>query len=1403
MQRLLVFALMFSVQIWGNDAVTPCGEYGDVRSRIIQCGIIVSSKKKDPAFSLVMVDHTGRKWWRDNKSKLVWATPLQDLQTPQQAHRSCGAPFSLPTKVQIKQAEKRGLFNHYSGEKQNFWVKDTSLLGSHPVRYFNLSKKRSFSNSNTATALGFQDIIKKAGVICTADLEGDPAYSLLDDPSVFAAAPSSNDTTKKLPFENLDSDQIRVAEFVVNPKDPKTRLVLIGLDRSSDPNWQSADMTTMGFKVPEAIKEKMDPSYLRRMEPLFLISLNRAGVEKVYTFDSDNYASRKFIETFDGKLPGGPKRYYVEILPEDNTSGMPKLLLDVAQWKWDYYKDLGQNIFIKALSYVTFLAPVSAVAKWLRMALNEQDIYQAHGLRHIIEEQLDHKKYPHLTAAFSREELDELGSALMVTRKANGSLLQGLFVSEENMSQVYELHRAIRKQNSRSNMAKLIQAAATQGIYVIPFSENFAFSFYTKHSLNQKNYWNDFLIDSDNPQDLPLEKNRKLAQLRSQNPEHQLIPLGVFALNESSTPIQLSDYHYPDKHIKRENFIKILRLAKDTSFSFFTMGTIGLAINVADDLVIPMIKFIVKKSGKSGSTIFEQRVGSDAELATLLLAGGESLEWEDVLTESLLEQFKELNPSTEEMNRYQNMLKSGDRAQTEQVAREILWKFSIHQSEGRLFSGISLGETLSSKMAEISRLRNLLQQNHDPNALYFLKQELEEDLAEKLMLKKERRIAYKKFQKDMQLQLETSSQKKSAPTSALVFMIDGLSPKRLKAAAKLGWVPTLKQLFLDNGVEFESYASRSLTLPSWSTLFTGVEPDRHGIRSNTPSSRVLGESSENLQDFRPDLLYVLENNPSAGRANQRLKAAEVLRIEDYFPEGEVLMSFNPLFNMRKLPLPDFILELPNELAYLFNQAWDPKLSFDYAIAEDTIEALMDNPGKYRLIGTWFAGIDHCHHFSNQALEFSFRRIDFAINKIVKQAQKDPILKDAKLVLVSDHGMMGGATLAGEKHDEFINNTGFNLIKFFAGDYGVKGHPDFERYLDYQFVVGAAESPDPDHDLFFLSEFFIHPFNYNNYRGLQDNDGPQSLLVDYSGDNVAQVFLRQQFHSWGADLAPMSYHELSNYQFEPTKNSPTLDIISDLLTFEHSFGTESADPKIREQIKHTYQNRPVGLFAMALRDEHISVAITKYLGIKSQLSRPPVLIQSFDAKKNQMLSGLILARGQGVEQEQFLYYPVVDFNQDQNGNYFFRGTTEPHWDPIRLGKKYGSWGTDRTWLSEFKDHQYPTIVFGLVRLLTLSPQVDNTKLKGESPDFVLMANPGFNFNGSAATEGDHGGFHFEEVRHSLFLSGIGESHLKKSSPFKSGPWLSRDFLPGLLHLLDRPKPSSKDYHSHWRSWSQGL
>ena len=62
----------------------------------------------------------------------------------------------------------------------------------------------------------------------------------------------------------------------------------------------------------------------------------------------------------------------------------------------------------------------------------------------------------------------------------------------------------------------------------------------------------------------------------------------------------------------------------------------------------------------------------------------------------------------------------------------------------------------------------------------------------------------------------------------------------------------------------------------------------------------------------------------------------------------------------------------------------------------------------------------------------------------------------------------------------------------------------------------------------------------------------------------------------------------------------------------------------------------------------------------------------------------------------------------------------------------------------------------------------------------MARPGFNFNSSYSTEGDHGSIERVQVKHSLFLTKLGEKDENSYKDAKT-PVMAKDILPTIFKI----------------------
>lgn len=672
----------------------------------------------------------------------------------------------------------------------------------------------------------------------------------------------------------------------------------------------------------------------------------------------------------------------------------------------------------------------------------------------------------------------------------------------------------------------------------------------------------------------------------------------------------------------------------------------------------------------------------------------------------------------------------------------------------------------------------------------------------------------------------------------ILLMVDGLRPDRFRQAAEDGLLPTLKSLFLDQrGTELASYTSRSLTLPSWSTILTGFEPDMHGIRSNTPASRIGRKIVDNFQDPRKDILN--PKNQKKNRAFRRLEEDKVgemgkVWLPGYFEKDEAVFNYLPVTNGARSLANQLISDLFKNLDSFFNDSGFLASNLDNTSAKGIASAIrQDTNGKLRLVMIWFSAVDEASHYNNRALPGIYKEIDLGSKLILDAAKNHPALKDATVFLLSDHGHNAGygpfdtnssiyqasvalaklsspgsgrgysdlmalssqaadlaaqAARSGPDQGPLLSNTGFNLMKFLAGD--------FNGYENYNFVVGASDSPEPKFYTRTTKKFQLQPFHetYPKHRGAP------TALIDTAGDALAQIYIQgKNDKKWNQRL---SYYELTHYK--SNKKGVTLNIPADFLNFQ-LLNSMITDTALAQQVLKLTDQRPVNLFAMALtgkesKDSADRLGKAPDTGVSS---REPVLVMSHGKPGKGFRTGLILTRSDWQGNDQFRYIVVKNFTQEENGTLQATVSNDPDDDPLDyLGNVDGAeassvWRYDTQWLQMAKDHIRPTAVFALARVLTLAPKYmhpghhelsDEVKKRrqGEIPDFLMTANVGYGFHSNGPLESDHGGLLREEVRNSFFVSSLDEGRFSKHVQLEK-PVLSHDFMSTFLQYAGFGEP----------------
>lgn len=650
------------------------------------------------------------------------------------------------------------------------------------------------------------------------------------------------------------------------------------------------------------------------------------------------------------------------------------------------------------------------------------------------------------------------------------------------------------------------------------------------------------------------------------------------------------------------------------------------------------------------------------------------------------------------------------------------------------------------------------------------------------------------------------------PKPVILLLIDGLKPDRFKKAALNGWMPHLKALFFDRGTELLSFTSRSLTLPSWSTILTGFEPDVHGIRSNTPTSRLKEKVVSNYEDPRLDLLD--PKNREKNRAYQHLELDRVgeegkVYLPDYFEKNQRILTYLPVSrDSGGSSVWSAILQLFKHRIEFLTETDCPACLLDENATKFISESIQkDRGGKLRLVVIWFAGVDSASHNNNLMLPKAYKTIDEGVGLVLDAARNHAVLKDATVFVISDHGHTGGyeafdrASLDhieapfsanashGINEGPLLANTGFNITRFLAGQY--KG------YTRYSFTVGTAHPTAPKFDLGFLEEFQLQPFRwtYPSHSG-----GPNALL-DATGENMANIYIRKAANVTPTPWPPLSYYELTHFQLK--KDGPILNFPRDFLQFEIP-NLMISDKQLALKIIELSERHPVEFFAMPLigpkaKEFFEQLASTDSGAPTSEPStRNPVLVMARNRTSSTPLfrTGIILTRSTPDGRDFFKYLVVRNFDQTAEGEFQAQISTRPEDDPIGYldtvvprEDSFSRWRTDEEWLELAKRHVLPTALFSIPRALTLadrytdpaqtlvSEPIKELRLS-EIPDFLVLASRGYAFHSDTPLESDHGGLSYEEVRNSFFVSALNPERFKVHREIPQ-VILNRDMMPTIL------------------------
>jgi hypothetical protein len=1126
-------------------------------------------------------------------------------------------------------------------------------------------------------------------------------------------------------------------------------MIVLGVPAGDDLRVSSFNFEKLGFQGPD-----MD-----HIDPKFLLELDGDEVKKVRSFELEDYD---------------------KIFSSEGKNLLPPTLIKVDTAKSSEVKHFIGNVaasFGKSLGFplgtTTVLSKIHSKTK--------RNIYklQAFYLLEILNKSLpDYNLFPELRAALSpRPEVAEqmikkLGSALLVLYNTQSNLA-GVSSQIDDSGDSFEKWRAIQAGIRSQNQGYLLRLANEMGLHVVPIGQDFSVLFVSStHNPEtiaglQKKY-PAFL----NVQKMSEHLSKHQEDAASNSGSGQLLPVSIVSYIHPKGPIEIVNFPDPGTIGQKIQDIARMEIAKELSGSFVPFS----------NLVINSVMHKIKKSSlNNGDTRYLDHLQSFGALLALTETHAYRIHRTyrplEICTSRLREAVDQVR-----------MLHPLNFKHFSTAMNDIAYLLgSEEEKKGRLTGGPTLKEIRSIKKAHYTNLerffgvevvaQNNSQASRSPSSLpSFLRRE---ELPER--------------------------------KPVILFLIDGLRPDRFKIAAEEGLLPNLKSLFVDHGTHLESYASRSLTVPSWSTILTGFENDMNGIRSNTPTSRFEQKTTDNFLDPMSDLLLL--KYISKSRSFHRLEENQTgepgkVWLPAYFHEDQRFYNFIPVVKKPHYAFKKIFSDIPSQLSDLFNRTWNPPTALDVSSAWVTAKAIReDKENKLRFVMNWYASVDEAQHYNNHLLPSVYKELDQSIGGILEAARKHPVLKDATVFLLSDHGHSGGygpfdenSTVYRSKHPArgtlagpLMIHTGFNLTNFFQGR--------FQNHKNYTFKVTASTQPH-------------QPYYFDSFKGLGIAKAkPQpffrhknsEVLIDYAGDNLAHVYLKG-LTQWDRRH---NFYELTHFVRSPGE-SP-LNIPADLLNIQLE-NVSVTHHKLSKKIIRKTEKRPVGLLAMALPGQSAKDSADRIFSVPGTApsSRDPVLVMARGKAGKPYRYGLILTRSLPGSMDQFRYLVLKDFQQTPDGRIVGQNSelptlsNDPNDDPLDyLGNlasavSLDTWKGDREWLELAQNHPKPTAVFALARALTLSSkfmdpasnQVNSEVKKsrqGEVPDFLVISNPGYAFHSDIPEESDHGGLSREEVRNTFFVGSLNPNRYLVHREIRNPPILTRDFMATILNYAGMGEP----------------
>lgn len=578
----------------------------------------------------------------------------------------------------------------------------------------------------------------------------------------------------------------------------------------------------------------------------------------------------------------------------------------------------------------------------------------------------------------------------------------------------------------------------------------------------------------------------------------------------------------------------------------------------------------------------------------------------------------------------------------------------------------------------------------------------------------------------------------------VLLYVDGLRYDVLREMALSGYLPTIREIFFDGGTDFVNSFTvfPSSTLASNATLYTGVFPNRSGVKGNNYFDRKKRKCGTYLEPFGPPVAAdelrptglrqlgmvmkkaMLFPFPGAYRRHTEERSGDVLLLADYL--GGQGMKFASTLNpiLPNSPPDRYEVDASTVIPpFYFHHAKDYADEINARYAKD----LVIRP-DVRVMNFWFPGVDASSHDDARAQfgggRVALANVDARIAAIRDELMRKKLWDRTYLILFADHGTVGGEGTLLQKFDV-------------AREFFYKPLSDTDR----------DRMPDPG------SGMGCNVSWYDDSFMRKERKKKGFVFVDH-GEGEARVYLPYSDVDSGEWLRRNNLYNLTHYAVDPGY-SP-VDLIERLLACD--MGEQNLFPG-------KVSGRPVAQVLVKLDENRVAV---------------------FGQEGTQ---AIIERKAHGNGKYLYRYIPSRGIRNTSEGRVTYEETDSG--DPlgyIKAGVPPGAlreFHTDREWLEGSKYFRYPDAVVAIANQMFWDGNIAEREQR-YAPDMVLCAAPGWSFEKPEQPSGGHGYLLYSSMHIPFIVSG---PNVRKGIMISDGA-RSADLVPTVLSLLRIPYDSER-------------